>query len=520
MTATGDGPNFDFFDEPSPAKKPAEPPTPPADVTASASPPTEVESQGVLDDVDDEVPDEGHSSSIFDEAPVAPKNSAEEMPEAEPNNSGDNTEILLRGRAEIREFTEDFGDSPLGDPPAEDVVETSFEATPEFTAELSELPAEPSLPSSSGAIQNPLGGQFFPTDEVGNLTAPESSETESVFSAEDTVIKEFSLPSRPESAEPETPPPVEATPEPLALEYDDTHVTADPPEESLEGELLDGQQDSGMSLSLSSVTGGGFSSAAAATTVALTAKPAPAPGGNRVVLLALGGYALLVTALCVTLLLMLSKARNAGHLESLPDLKPIPPGKVAIYKINTDLPAGHTLKLGDHQRYGNLRVEPLRVTRGTIQFQHFEKEGKVEDYNSSAVLKLWVKFTNESKQQAFVPLDSDLMFRRRVDAQEHVFANNFLVQKQDKPRSYPLVFVFDHPQSSDWDMAGQQLGKELQPGESLETYIPSTEDGIDRLKGDLLWRVQLRKGHSPKGNGVTTLVEVAFTADQIQSEGT
>ena len=492
------------------------PPVPPEDMSAPESPPANIESlgvrNGILDEVNDEVPDDGHSSSIFDEAPVAPTNSVDEIPEALPNISGGDTEILVRGRTELRDFTEDFGASPLGTLPAENAAEALFEGTPEFAAALSDTSVEHQSPPLSDAIQNPLGGLFFPTDEEGNLSPPAASETEPAKSHEDTVITEFSLPSRPVSAEPETPT-VETTPESPAWESDETHVTADPPEVSLEG-----LNDSG--LSLSSVTSGGFSDIVPSATVSPVAKPVPAPAGNRVVVFALGGYALLVTALCVMLLSMLAKAREAGQLESLPDLKPIPPGKVAIYKINTQLPAGHTLKLGDHQRYGNLRVEPLKVTRGTIQFQHFEKAGKVEDYNSNTVLKLWVKFTNESKEQAFVPLDADLMFRRRVDAQENVFANNFLVQKLDKPRSYPLVFVFDHPQSSDWDMAGQQLGKQLQPGESLETYIPTTEDGIDRLQGELLWRVQLRKGHSPSGNGVTTLVEVAFTADQIQSEGT
>lgn len=512
MTAPGDGLNFDFLDEPSPAKQPPVPPK----VSAPAAPPVEIEPEGVLDgfldDVDDEVRDDGHSSSIFDDVPPAPVNSGNELPDADPNISGGDTEVLVRGRTEIQEFVEDFGASPLEYAPEEAPAESLFEGIPEFAAALPEPCDKSGLPDSPNAIHNPLGGLFFPTDEGGNLSAPDPSEPEPATSQEDTVITEFSLPSRPVSAELETTT-VEATPESPAWESDETHVTADPPEVSLEG-----LNDSG--LSLSSVTAGVFTDAAPSTTVGSVAKPASAPGGNRVVVFALGGYALLVTALCVVLLSMLSKAREAGQLESLPDLKPIPPGKVAIYKINTELPAGHTLKLGDNQRYGNLRVEPLKVTRGTIQFQHFEKTGQFEDYNSAAVLKLWVKFTNESQEQAFVPLDSDLMFRRRVDAQENVFANNFLVQKQDKPRQHPLVFVFDHPLSSDWDMAGQQLGKQLQPGESLETYIPTTEDGIDRLQGELLWRVQLRKGHSPKGNGVTTLLEVAFTADQIQSEGT
>ena len=491
MTANGDGLNFEFLNDPAPAKKPE----PPQETVAAAG-----ESDGVLDDIDLDVVDDASSSSIFDEGPDTPVKSVDEIPEALPNDSGEDTEILVRGRAEIQDFTEDFGAGPALEAAAADTAQVPAEEVVDLRSGLPESTGTPSAPVPSPALQNPLGGLFFSDESRADSPAMPPA----VKSLSDTVITEFSFPGR-ES------PPVQQPAKPVpAPEMDDTHVTAEPPEVS-----LDGLHDSGMSLS--SVT-----SAVATTTPSKTVtKAVPASGGNRLLLIVMGGYALAVTALCVMLLSMLAKAREASQLESLPDLKPIPAGKVAVYKINTELPAGHTLKLGEHQRYGHLRVEPTKVTRSPIQFQHFSKSEDFKDYETSPVLKLWVKFTNESKEQAFIPLDADLMFRRHRDAQDVVRANNFLVQKQDKPRISPsLVFVYDHPLSSDWDMAGQQLGKVLQPGESLVTYIPTTEEGIDRLKGALLWRVQLRKGHSSQGNGVTTLVEVAFTADQIQSDGT
>ncbi len=500
MTANGDGLNFDFLNEPAPAKKP-EPSVAAAEEVAASQ-----KTDGVLDDIDLDVVDDGSSSSIFDEGPAAPVNPVAEIPDAVPNNSGGDTEVLVRGRVEIREFAEDFGAGPASKAPTLDAAS----APPEEALDLrSTLPDPTDIPSEfalSLSLQNPLGGLFFNDLDPADAAAPVAATPPDVKSLADTDVSEFSFQDR-KSVQPEPPPP--PSPSAPAPEIDDTHVTAEPPAIS-----LDGLHDSG--LSLSSVT-----SAVATPPRPPATKAAPAPGSNRLLLIVMGGYALVVTALCVMLLSMLAKAREASQLESLPDLKPIPPGKVAIYKINTELPAGHTLKLGEHQRYGNLRLEPLKVTRSPLRFQHFSKDGSNEDYDSnSPVLKLWVKFTNESQDQAFVPLDSDLLFRRHVDAQDTVWANNFLVHKVDKPRSYPLVFVYDQQESSSWDMSGQQLGKSLEPGESLETYIPTTEEGIDRLKGDLLWRVQLRKGHSPGGYGVTTLVEVAFTAEQIQSEGT
>ncbi len=495
MTANGDGLNFDFLNEPAPAKKPEPPVAAAEEVSASREP------GGVLDDIDLDVVDDGSSSSIFDEGSAAPVNSVDEIPDI---SEGD-TAVLVRGRVEIQEFTEDFGAGPATKAPTLEAAGTPPEEALDLSSTLPDPNDIPSEFALSPALQNPLGGLFFNDLAPSDSAAPVAA-TPPVKSLADTDVSEFSFQSR-EALQPESPP--SPSPSAPAPEMDDTHVTAEPPAIS-----LDGFHDSG--LSLSSVT-----SAVATTTPKTVATAAPAPGGNRLLLIVMGGYALVVTALCVMLLSMLAKAREASQLESLPDLKPIPPGKVAIYKINTELPVGHTLKLGEHQRYGNLRVEPLRVTRSPLRFQHFSQNGSNEDYDSnSPVLKLWVKFTNESKDQAFIPLDSDLLFRRHVDAQETVRANNFLVQKVDKPRSYPLVFVYAQQESSSWDMSGQQLGKSLEPGESLETYIPTTEEGIDHLKGDLLWRVQLRKGHSPGGYGVTTLVEVAFTAEQIQSDGT
>jgi hypothetical protein len=492
MTANGDGLNFEFLNDSAPAKKP-EPPTASGD------------SDGVLDDITLDVVDDGSSSSIFDEGPDNPVKSVDEIPDALPNISGGDTEILVRGRAEIHEFTEEFGAGPALESPAVGTAGNHAEEVVDLSSGLPEATGTPSAPAPPPVLHNPLGGLFFSKDR--DADSPASPPAAS--SPSDTVVNEFSFPGR--TSTPSESPPVQQPAEPIPpAVMDDTHVTTEPAEVS-----LDGFHDSGMSLS--SVT-----SAVATTAPAKTvAKAAPASGGNRLLLIVMGGYALAVTALCVMLLSMLAKAREASQLESLPDLKPIPAGKVAIYKVNTDLPAGHTLKLGDHQRYGNLRVEPIKVTRSPIHFQHFSKSEDFKDYESAPVLKLWVKFTNESKEQAFVPLDADLMFRRHRDAQDVVRANHFLVQKRDKPRKdASLVFAYEQLQSSEWDMAGQQLGKVLQPGESLETYIPTTEEGIDRLQGDLLWRIHLRKGHSPGGYGVTTLVEVAFSAKQIQSDGT
>jgi hypothetical protein len=47
-------------------------------------------------------------------------------------------------------------------------------------------------------------------------------------------------------------------------------------------------------------------------------------------------------------------------------------------------------------------------------------------------------------------------------------------------------------------------------------YIPTEEAGLDQLTGELVWRLHFRKGYSPAGYGVTTVVEIAFDSLQIQ----
>jgi len=258
--------------------------------------------------------------------------------------------------------------------------------------------------------------------------------------------------------------------------------------------------------------------AAVANPMVRTAGRSPDSGGHRTLLMALGGYAIVVTVICVVLVSLLARARNASRLESLPDLPPEPARQMTLVPANAELSPGHTLTLGQEQQFGHLRVEPLRVTRGPVHFV-YSGDQREAGFKIGPVLKLWVKLTNTSPDQKFVPLDAGLLFRIGQDGKR---SNNFVIEKSHKLQGAPCVLV-QHDEllkSGEWTLSGQQLGQTLQPGESLETFIPTVEEGIDRLAGDLLWRVQLRKGHSPSGAGVTTLIEVDFPAGQIQSEGT
>ena len=235
-------------------------------------------------------------------------------------------------------------------------------------------------------------------------------------------------------------------------------------------------------------------------------------------------YTILITFIA-GLLWYRASTSKPHQLESLPDVRPKldDQGEVSV-RIAPEaatLPKGHTLKLGETQRFGNIEVTPLRVTQGSLKFVH-HANGQTKDETDGPVFKLWLKFKNVSEDQVIDPLDSTLVFTRGHIAsdREGWHANNFLATREQKTNDVTgdVMLVYDHIVVGDWDLKGQDLGKKLKPGESLETFIPSSTDGLGEMKGDLLWRVHFRKGFSPAGYGVTTLVEVEFNSDDIGSD--
>ena len=233
-------------------------------------------------------------------------------------------------------------------------------------------------------------------------------------------------------------------------------------------------------------------------------------------LIVIGTYASLLT-MYVIYLTMFSRSHQ---LESLPDLKTVPQvgGRVAVPGPEHELPLGHQLTLRQSQRYGNIRVTPMRVTRGPMAFVHFDGDADRTRSPSAPILKLWLHFENVSAEQTIMPLDTTLMyFHRGLDK---VISFNVLFPAADrKKKDGRFYYHFDRlPPDSEWLIVGQQTNRALQPHEAFDLFVPSEEE-IENLSGQLIWRVHFRKGHGPKsGNGVTTLIEVGFDAAEIEPE--
>lgn len=252
------------------------------------------------------------------------------------------------------------------------------------------------------------------------------------------------------------------------------------------------------------------------------ARSAPA-GVSRGLFMIVASWASAMTLTC-GFLLMKTSGPSKSDLESLPDVKPIKnkDGTIGtkIAGVASAMPAGHTLLLSEEQRFGNLVVTPVAVSRGSLDFVHHLEEGnqRGKPQPVSDVLKLWLRFRNVSTDQYIAPLD-DLVFRRhQKDLDSPVQANNFLCRLSEKKQNGRRVFVFDLNENDVWNLKGQNPGYEIPPGGELLTFVPTTREGLDQVLGtdeELVWRVHFRKGYSPKQYGVTTLIEVRFRESDI-----
>ncbi len=169
--------------------------------------------------------------------------------------------------------------------------------------------------------------------------------------------------------------------------------------------------------------------------------------------------------------------------------------------MNLELPASHVLKIGEARRFGNYELNQSRshVVRRNWFITPETVSGAAT--KTSPVLRLWSS-SRTSRQTSHSLRSITIWFFLRNDSGVRA-NNNFLVERSRKPAGGPLALTFDHNRLQH-DFAGQNLGRQLGPGESIEAYYPTSEEEFDNLRGDLIWRVQLRKGLGPSGHGVTT----------------
>lgn len=288
--------------------------------------------------------------------------------------------------------------------------------------------------------------------------------------------------------------------------------TLTPPEGSSEKVLAE-QAEPSAETENSSETQDDSNTTSAANSTPTTAPVAMEQSGSRNILILLASYASAVTIIALYLLMRGGNSVNPHHLESLPDVPQEAEGELTYVPVNATLPPGHTLVLGQKQRFGNIEVEPFKIIQEPLEFTYYSPESKLTRPPTEPVIKLWLRFTNISTDQKIAPLDANLLLRWVTKSdQQRDYSNQYLIDPTGTE-----IPIYRHSKTSDWDMKDQQLGKLLAPGESYETYICSTESIPAALPGSLNWRIQFRKGFSPQGTGVTTIIDVAFRKEDITS---
>ena len=235
------------------------------------------------------------------------------------------------------------------------------------------------------------------------------------------------------------------------------------------------------------------------------------PTVSRMAFVLLASYASAITLAFLWLLLF----RGSHQLESLPDVRTLGDEELQFIGYDTPLPNGHALVLNETRRFGDVEVTPIKVTREPIQYQHYEDANATRP-ESDPVVKLWLKFRNVSDDVTFPPFDTALMSKRVEDDSAQVRANTFLAPA-DRPRTGDhILFNYDHPSDSEWNIA-DGIHSGLAPGAEATTFVASSEEDATKVaKGRFVWRVQFRKGVNRQSRrGVTTLVDVTFAASDI-----
>lgn len=235
--------------------------------------------------------------------------------------------------------------------------------------------------------------------------------------------------------------------------------------------------------------------------------------------LALAIYSVVVTILLIYVML----TGKSSRLESLPDIRPLRSNEFQQVPEGVQLPEGHTLKLGQSKRFGDVLVTPVKVTREPLKFENFMTREVNESLTTPPVLKLHLTMKNMSAGYAFPPFDSGLMSHRSPPEaiDDSAKANSFLRVTNGAASDGQRFLNFPQSMNNPFLLIGQNSAKAVAPGESVDTFIASSAT-INSITLDssarCIWRVQIRKGvNSKSGNGVTTLIDVVFNGSDVQT---
>ena len=235
--------------------------------------------------------------------------------------------------------------------------------------------------------------------------------------------------------------------------------------------------------------------------------------------LALAVFAGLVSIILLLQMLGWISLSGSHQLESIPDVAPLKDGEFQAVPEAAVLPPGHELKLGQAAQFGDVLFTPTKVVREPMTFVHMTSGQAADSMKSQEVLKLYFTIQNMSDRLAFAPWDVALMNHRTPEEgiDPTTKANSWL--RVTAGNESERILNFFHSPDSNFNIVDMQSRIALQPDESRQTFIASSE-GLDswlKKSAELRWRLQLRKGvHLPSNRSVTTFIDVTFAEGDVQ----
>ncbi|MFO0946515.1 MAG: hypothetical protein U1D30_11285 [Planctomycetota bacterium] len=236
----------------------------------------------------------------------------------------------------------------------------------------------------------------------------------------------------------------------------------------------------------------------------VTANPTPAAKGRTMLIVLLFTWASVATILAVWFWM-----NQRSLLENLPDDGTLQGSIVSPLEW---LSKREMVPLGATLCVGSLEVTPLRIENRPVAVLP-------DGFQSAPVLVMYLKVKNISKDQTFYPSDPAYLYPRpdkklaglpAFDRSGYTYT--FLHPAGATDRLLP---PFDLPFELGHGIAGQEFPS-LKPGESAELIVISGEDAYQELKPNMVWRVKLRKGKSPDGKGIATVIGVPFQPQDVK----
>jgi hypothetical protein len=284
-----------------------------------------------------------------------------------------------------------------------------------------------------------------------------------------------------------------------------------------------------------------------AATAAILAKPRSRSGWHiALFIIPLISYALLATVAVIILWKRLQE-QPPHPLIVVPDVEgehptpsKKPSGKLIIPRPRPGqkLPNELVTSLGKPIDLGELEVVPLEIVRGDIAIGNAKKDENAQTLKDPA-LKLKLRFKNRSNDLSFYPMDRFFTrywlpggknapdgLARWMPADKEPYT----MLEVGGERFYGGPAGYRPPGKTEYEneyVIGQDFDEILEPGKELTTFVctdaqdPKLLQSVQKFKGTMLWRVQVRRGSimvEGRRKPCTAVIGVEFTADDIKDE--